>query len=1083
MPRRTDIDSILVIGSGPIVIGQACEFDYSGTQAIKALREEGFRIVLVNSNPATIMTDPDLADATYVEPITPEFVARIIRKEKPDAILPTLGGQTGLNTAMALFESGVLEEYGVEMIGADYNVIHKAEDRDAFRKAMENIGLKSAPSEIARTMEEAQKAVEIIGLPCVIRPAFTMGGSGGGIAYNQEEFEEIVGRGLRLSPVDEILVEKSLVGWKEFEMEVMRDRKDNCVIVCSIENLDPMGVHTGDSITVAPAQTLTDREYQKMRNASFAIMREIGVETGGSNVQFAVNPENGDLVVIEMNPRVSRSSALASKATGFPIAKFAAKLAVGYTLDEIQNDITEVTPACFEPVLDYVVTKMPRFAFEKFPLADSTLGTQMKSVGETMAIGRTFEESFQKALRGLEIGRNGFSGKRREFSAEEIRQKIARPAPGRLFAIYDAFVAGYPVEEVARLSGIDIWFLTFLERLAQQDADLEGMDPEDLDAATLKKLKAAGFSDNRLAQAMNMPEADFRALRKELGVLPSFRLVDTCAAEFEAMTPYLYSTYDGHGNEFPPVDSKKVVILGGGPNRIGQGIEFDYCCVHASLALREMGIESIMVNSNPETVSTDFDISDRLYFEPLTTEDVLAICERENPDGVIVQFGGQTPLNLAASLKDAGIPILGTPVEAIDRAEDRGRFAEMLEKLGLRQPPNGIATSPDGAKEIAERIGYPVLMRPSYVLGGRAMEIVYDAKDLGRYMIEAVMASPERPVLIDRFLEDAVEVDVDCVCDGTRVVIGAVMEHIEEAGIHSGDSTCVIPPITLSDAIVDEIKTATEAMALELGVIGLMNVQFAVRGDVVYILEVNPRASRTVPYVAKATGIAWAKIATKVMAGKSLDELGVEEPEEITHVAVKAPAFPFAKFPGARADLGPEMRSTGEVMGIDRTFGMAFAKASEGAGRTLPTKGKVFLTVKDSDKRSIVMVARTLVSLGFELVATQGTFKLLSRHGLAVERVNKVHEGRPHVVDLIKNQEVDLIINTPLGKVTRHDDGMIRSEAYQANIPCLTTVSAANAALEGIEALLAKEAEVTRLQDYFPAEQVVENPPVGLATP
>ena len=1067
MPRRTDLNSILVIGSGPIIIGQACEFDYSGTQAIKALREEGFRIILVNSNPATIMTDPELADATYVEPITADFVTRIIEKERPDAILPTLGGQTGLNTAMALYEDGVLEKYNVELIGADYHVIHKAEDRDEFRTAMNNIGLRNAPSEIARTMEEAKQAQEIIGLPCVIRPAFTMGGSGGGIAYNQEEFETICGRGLHLSPVSEILIEKSLVGWKEFEMEVMRDHKDNCVIVCSIENLDPMGVHTGDSITVAPAQTLTDKEYQNMRNASFAIMREIGVETGGSNVQFAVNPANGELVVIEMNPRVSRSSALASKATGFPIAKFAAKLAVGYTLDEIQNDITEVTPACFEPVIDYVVTKMPRFAFEKFPQSDSTLGTQMKSVGETMAIGRTFEESFQKALRGLEVDRNGFSGKRRDFSPEELRQKISRPAPGRLFALYDAFLAGYPMEEVARLSGIDPWFLVFLERLAHQDAQLEELTLADLNQERLQSLKSAGFSDHRLAQALDIPENKLRAHRENVGVHPSFRLVDTCAAEFEACTPYLYSTYDGVQSEFPPVDTKKIIILGGGPNRIGQGIEFDYCCVHASMALREMGLDSIMVNSNPETVSTDFDISDRLYFEPLTHEDVLAICRRENPLGVIVQFGGQTPLNLAEGLRDAGVPILGTPVDAIDRAEDRGRFAEMLQKLNLRQPPNGIATNPEEAETIADRIGYPVLMRPSYVLGGRAMEIVYDAKDLARYMKEAVMASPERPVLIDRFLEDAVEVDVDCVCDGTDVIIGAVMEHIEEAGIHSGDSTCTIPPMTLSDAIVDEIKEATRSMALELGVIGLMNVQFAVRGDVVYILEVNPRASRTVPYVAKATGIPWAKIATQVMTGKSLAELGVKSAEEMDHVAVKAPAFPFAKFPGARADLGPEMRSTGEVMGIAPSFGMAFAKASDAAGRQLPTQGKVFLTVKDRDKRAIVVVARSLVSMGFTLIATEGTYKLLKRHGLPAERVNKVHEGRPHVVDLIKNREVNLIINTPLGKVTRHDDGMIRSESYQANIPCLTTVSAATAALEGIEALRSDHADVNSLQNYF----------------
>jgi carbamoyl-phosphate synthase large subunit len=1067
MPKRTDLHSILVIGSGPIIIGQACEFDYSGTQAIKALKQEGYRIVLVNSNPATIMTDPELADATYVEPITAEFVEMIIARERPDAILPTLGGQTALNTALELHQNGVLEKYGVEMIGAREDVIRKAEDREEFRQAMDSIGLHSAPSVIAHTMDEALAGAKEIGLPCVIRPAFTMGGSGGGIAYNQEEFDLIAARGLRLSPVDEILVEKCLLGWKEFEMEVMRDRKDNCVIICSIENFDPMGVHTGDSITVAPSQTLSDREYQMMRDASFAIMREIGVETGGSNVQFAINPENGDMVVIEMNPRVSRSSALASKATGFPIAKFAAKLAVGYTLDEIQNDITKVTPACFEPSIDYVVTKMPRFAFEKFPESDSTLGTQMKSVGETMAIGRTFEESFQKALRGLEIGRSGFSGKKREFSAEELAQKLSRPAPGRLFAIYDAFAQLYTVEEVARLTRIDPWFLTFLKRIADVDQSLDGRKLHQLDHDQLLEWKRMGFSDARLADAIEITEAEFRDYREGLDIRPGFRLVDTCAAEFAAETPYLYSTYDWRRAEIEVSSARKVIILGGGPNRIGQGIEFDYCCVHASMALRDLGIESIMVNSNPETVSTDFDISDRLYFEPLTHEDVLAICQREQPDGVIVQFGGQTPLNLAHGLAVAGVPILGTSVEAIDRAEDRGRFSEMLKKLGLRQPPNGIATSEVQAVAIAARIGYPVLMRPSYVLGGRAMEIVYDARDLERYMREAVMASPERPVLIDRFLEDAIEVDVDCVCDGQRVVIGAVMEHIEEAGIHSGDSTCVIPPMSLSDSIDAEIREATRAMALELGVVGLMNVQFAVRGETVYILEVNPRASRTVPYVAKATGIAYARIATQVMAGKTLDELGVYDCPSLDHIAVKAPAFPFAKFPGARADLGPEMRSTGEVMGIDRNFSMAIAKASNAAGRQLPTEGKVFLTVKDSDKRSIVMVAQQLISLGFSLIATDGTYKVLHRHGLTCERINKVHEGRPHVVDLIKDRSVTLIINTPLGKVTRHDDGMIRTESYQAHIPCLTTMSAAMAAVEGIQARKLGGATVSPLQEFY----------------
>ena len=1074
MPRRTDLDSILIIGSGPIIIGQACEFDYSGTQAIKALKEEGYRVLLVNSNPASIMTDPELADRTFIEPITPEFVARIIEQERPDALLPTLGGQTALNTAMSLAEIGVLEKYEVEMLGAVPQVIHKAEDRDEFREAMVKIGLKNATSEIARTLGEAQAALETIGLPCVIRPAFTMGGSGGGIAYNAEEFDEIVSRGLRLSPVTEILVEKSLLGWEEYELEVMRDHKDNCVVVCSIENLDPMGVHTGDSITVAPSQTLTDREYQQMRGAAFAIMREVGVECGGSNVQFALNPADGDLIVIEMNPRVSRSSALASKATGFPIAKFAAKLAVGYSLDEIQNDITKETPASFEPAIDYVVTKMPRFAFEKFPQSDSTLGTQMKSVGETMAIGRTFEESFQKALRGLEIGRNGFSGKKREFSPEELSQKVSRPAPGRIFGIYDAFRAGYSLEEVHQLSKIDRWFLVFLERLAHEDAGLESKQIAEFTKEEFLHLKRRGFSDARIAEATGAREDEVRAQRKACGVTPGYRLVDTCAAEFAAATPYLYSTYDCSSEEVAPSKKKKVVILGGGPNRIGQGIEFDYCCVHASLALREMGIESIMVNSNPETVSTDYDISDRLYFEPLTHEDVVAICEREKPDGVIVQFGGQTPLNLAEGLLEAGIPLWGTPFDAIDRAEDRGRFSEMLDKLKLRAPQNSIATCEEEAIQAANTIGYPVLVRPSYVLGGRAMEIVYDEKDLKRYMDEAVQASPDRPVLIDRFLEDAIEVDVDCLADGEEVIIGAVMEHIEEAGIHSGDSTCVIPPTSLGADIEEKICDATRAMALELGVVGLMNVQFAVRGDQVYIIEVNPRASRTVPYVSKAVNIPFARLATQVMAGHKIKDLNIPQPNMRGLLAVKAPAFPFAKFQGARADLGPEMRSTGEVMGIDKNFGLAFAKASDAAGRKLPTEGKVFLTVKDADKRQAMLVARSLVDMGFEIIATGGTHTALSRHGIPCERINKVHEGRPHVVDLIKNREVSLILNTPHGKVTRHDDGMIRTEAYQANIPCLTTMSAAMAALDGIQSLRSQGPTVAPLQDYFPSQEEAE---------
>jgi len=1068
MPRRDDLHSILILGSGPIVIGQACEFDYSGTQGVRALKEEGYRVVLVNSNPATIMTDPDLADSTYVEPITAEFVEKVLEKERPDALLPTLGGQTALNAAIALHESGALERYGVELIGASYQVICRAEDRDQFRKCVTRCGLENAPSEIATSLDEARAAAGRIGLPCVIRPAFTLAGSGGGMAFNLEEFETIARRGLRLSPAGKILIEKSLIGWKEFELEVMRDRKDNCVVVCSIENLDPMGVHTGDSITVAPAQTLSDREYQAMRDAALAIMREIGVETGGANVQFAIDPADGRMIVIEMNPRVSRSSALASKATGFPIAKFASKLAVGYSLDEIQNDITKETPACFEPTLDYVVVKMPRFAFEKFPLSDTTLGTQMKSVGETMAIGRTFEEAFQKALRGLEVGRVGFSGKKTSYQPDELRQKVARPAPGRLFAIHDAIQAGHPIEEIARLSGIDPWFLAFLERLTRTRDALEGHELRDLDAAELRKLKQLGFSDQQIGQAVDCTAEEVYLKRQQCDVRPGFRLVDTCAGEFAARTPYFYSTYDCEGpDESPPRPGRKIMILGGGPNRIGQGIEFDYCCVHASLALREMGIQSIMVNSNPETVSTDFDVSDRLYFEPLTHEDVRAICQREQVDGVIVQFGGQTPLNLARGLEQAGIPILGTPVEAIDRAEDRGRFADLLKKLGLRQPPNEMATDAEEARAAAARLGYPVLVRPSYVLGGRAMEIIYDERDLGRYMEQAVIASPDHPVLIDRFLEEAIEVDVDCVCDGEQVVIGAVMEHIEEAGIHSGDSTCVIPSISLGEEIEAEIRTATTALALELGVVGLMNVQFAVRGDTVFVLEVNPRASRTVPFVAKATGLPLARIATRVMAGSSLGELGVEEPVVLEHLAVKAPAFPFAKFPGARADLGPEMRSTGEVMGIDRNFGLAFAKASDAAGRKLPTEGKVFVSVKDSDKRSVTLVVRSLVEMGFTLIATEGTYRVLHRHGIPCERVNKVHEGRPHVVDLIKNRHVVLILNTPLGKVTRHDDGMIRSEAYQAGIPCLTTMSAAMAAAEGIQALREGQIGVRSLQDHF----------------
>ncbi|HEV7313892.1 carbamoyl-phosphate synthase large subunit [Sphingopyxis sp.] len=1106
MPKRTDIQSILVIGAGPIVIGQACEFDYSGTQAIKALKEEGYRIVLVNSNPATIMTDPDLADATYVEPITPEIVAKIIAKERPDAVLPTMGGQTALNTALALAQDGTLAKYGVEMIGADAEAIDKAEDRQKFRDAMDKIGLESARSGVAHTLDEAFAVLERTGLPSIIRPSFTLGGTGGGIAYNREEFEHIVRGGLIASPTTEVLIEESLLGWKEYEMEVVRDRKDNCIIICSIENVDPMGVHTGDSITVAPALTLTDKEYQIMRNASIAVLREIGVETGGSNVQFAVNPRDGRLIVIEMNPRVSRSSALASKATGFPIAKVAAKLAVGYTLDEIMNDITGVTPASFEPTIDYVVTKIPRFAFEKFKGAEATLSTAMKSVGEVMAIGRTIHESLQKALRGLETGLSGFNFVDRLKGAthDQLRNELAQRTPDRLLNTAQAIREGLPLADINRVAGYDMWFLERIAEIvaAEQDVCENGLPR---DAEGLRKLKAMGFSDKRLAylalQSANLhpgtrratargsgliheavkamtggvTEAEVRALRHKLGVRPVFKTIDTCAAEFQAQTPYLYSTYEAPTfgdpeNEANPSDRKKVVILGGGPNRIGQGIEFDYCCCHACFALEDAGYETIMINCNPETVSTDYDTSDRLYFEPLTAEDVLEILHVEMSKGelvgVIVQFGGQTPLKLAQALAEAGIPILGTSPDAIDLAEDRERFAALVNKLGLKQPENGIARSREEAVAVAARIGYPVLTRPSYVLGGRAMEIVDDQAQLENYIETAVQVSGDSPVLIDRYLRDAIEVDVDALCDGTDVVVAGVLQHIEEAGVHSGDSACSIPPYSLSADIVAEIERQTEALARALEVRGLMNIQFAVKDGEVYLIEVNPRASRTVPFVAKAVGSPIAKIAARVMAGEKLADLPKIN-REITHVAVKEAVFPFARFPGTDPVLSPEMKSTGEVMGIDRNFNLAFAKAQLGAGDRLPTDGRVFVSVKDSDKPRILDAVRQLTAWGWKVIATGGTADYLAGQGIEVERVNKVAEGRPHIVDRIKDGDVQLIFNTTEGWQSLQDSQSIRASALAADIAYYTTAAASEAATQAIGALRAHSLEVKPLQDYY----------------
>jgi carbamoyl-phosphate synthase large subunit len=1064
MPKRTDIQSILIIGAGPIIIGQACEFDYSGVQACKALREEGYRVILINSNPATIMTDPATADVTYIEPITWQTVEKIIAKERPDAILPTMGGQTALNCALDLWRNGVLNKYRVELIGAKPEAIDKAEDRLKFKDAMTRIGLASARSGIAHSMDEAWAVQKNVGFPTVIRPSFTLGGTGGGIAYNPEEFETICKRGLEASPTNELLIEESLLGWKEYEMEVVRDRADNCIIICSIENLDPMGVHTGDSITVAPAQTLTDREYQILRDASIAVLREIGVDTGGSNVQFAVNPKDGRMIVIEMNPRVSRSSALASKATGFPIAKVAAKLAVGYTLDELKNEITGgATPASFEPSIDYVVTKIPRFAFEKFPTADSRLTTQMKSVGEVMAMGRTFQESFQKALRGLEVGVDGMNEKTQD--RETLEKELGEPGPERIWYVGDAFAQGMSVDEVFDLTKIDRWFLVQIEEIVKIELDLDKLyaDKGDqalalLDAATLRALKQKGFSDRRLAKLLHTTEKAVREARRALNVRPVYKRVDTCAAEFPTNTAYMYSSYDEEC-EAAPTTKKKIMVLGGGPNRIGQGIEFDYCCVHAALAMREDGYETIMVNCNPETVSTDYDTSDRLYFEPLTLEDVLEIVDKEKPEGVIVQYGGQTPLKLALGLEREGVPIIGTTPDMIDAAEDRERFQKLLNDLGLRQPPNATARTEAEALEKAAALGYPLVVRPSYVLGGRAMEIVHEQRDLERYMREAVKVSNDSPVLLDRFLSNAIECDVDCVRDATGAVfIGGVMEHIEQAGVHSGDSACSLPPYYLKADTVAEIKRQTTAMAHGLNVVGLMNVQFAIQetdaGDVIYVLEVNPRASRTVPFVSKATGIQLAKVAARCMAGQSLASQGITKEVTPPYFSVKEAVFPFVKFPGVDTILGPEMKSTGEVMGVGATFGEAFVKSQLGAGTKLPTEGKVFLTVKNADKGRAVSIARDLSAMGFELLATKGTAAAIAEAGVAVQVVNKVTEGRPHIVDMIKNDEIAMVINTVEERRNAiADSRAIRTSSLQSRVTTFTTIFGAEAAVEGMKHL------------------------------
>lgn len=1056
MPKRTDIKSILIIGAGPIVIGQACEFDYSGAQACKALKAEGFRVVLVNSNPATIMTDPDTADAVYIEPINWQMVERIIEKERPDALLPTMGGQTALNCALDLADNGVLEKYGVELIGASRDAIRMAEDRELFRQAMRDIGLECPRAEIARSLDRALEIQVEVGFPTIIRPSFTLGGSGGGIAYNREEFIEIVNRGLDLSPVHEVLVEESVLGWKEFEMEVVRDRADNCIIVCSIENFDPMGVHTGDSITVAPAQTLTDKEYQRLRNASLAVLRKIGVDTGGSNVQFGINAQDGRVVVIEMNPRVSRSSALASKATGFPIAKVAAKLAVGYTLDELRNEITGgATPASFEPSIDYVVTKIPRFAFEKFPAADARLTTQMKSVGEVMAMGRNFSESLQKALRGLETGKVGLDPTELDLSTDEgmarLKREMREAGAERLFYVADAFRCGMSVDEVFGLSFIDPWFLRQIEALIRMEAEVEAAGLAGLDAQKLRRLKRKGFSDARLAQLVGTDEAAVRALRHAFGVRPVYKRVDSCAAEFSTDTAYMYSCYEDEC-ESNPTGRDKIMVLGGGPNRIGQGIEFDYCCVHASLALRENGFETIMVNCNPETVSTDYDTSDRLYFEPLTLEDVLEVIELEKPKGVIVQYGGQTPLKLARALEAAGAPIIGTSPDSIDLAEDRERFQKMIEKLGLRQPPNRTARNPDEALALAREIGYPLVVRPSYVLGGRAMEVVYSDADLSRYIRDAVKVSNDSPVLLDRFLDHAVEVDVDVIADSNgEVMIGGIMEHIEEAGVHSGDSSCSLPPYSLTARMQDALREQVRVMARELNVIGLMNTQFAIQGDDIFVLEVNPRASRTVPFVSKATGVPLAKVAALCMVGKTLAEQGQQKEIIPSYHSVKEAIFPFAKFQGVDPILGPEMRSTGEVMGVGRSFGEAFARAQEAAGINVPPVGKAFVSVRDPDKQRSLGVAKLLVERGFQIVATRGTAQFLHENGFECEIVNKVAEGRPHVVDLIKNGEIVYIVNTTEGKQAIADSFSIRREALQHRVTYSTTISGARALLHSLQ--------------------------------
>jgi carbamoyl-phosphate synthase large subunit len=1148
MPKRTDIKKILLIGSGPIVIGQACEFDYSGTQACKALREEGYKIVLVNSNPATIMTDPEIADATYIEPLSSEILELIIKKERPDAILPTMGGQTALNLAVELSESGILDKYSVELIGAKLPAIKKAEDRELFKEAMRKIGLEVPVSAAVTSIEKGLEAIDSIGFPAILRPAFTLGGTGGGIAYNIEEYRALLEKGLKLSPVQQVLVEESVLGWKEYELEVMRDSADNVVIICSIENFDPMGVHTGDSITVAPAQTLTDKEYQRMRDAAIAVIREIGVDTGGSNIQFAVNPEDGKMIVIEMNPRVSRSSALASKATGFPIAKIAAKLAVGYTLDEIRNDITKETPASFEPTIDYVVTKIPRFTFEKFQEADPTLTTQMKSVGEVMSIGRTFKESLQKALRSLEIGSAGFENI--PAGIDEIKAKLKTPNAERIWYVAQALREGMSVKEIYELTWIDPWFLNNIKQIVEMEKmimengkwKMEKSGSESsifhLPSSILREAKEFGFSDKRIAVLTGKTETEIRQIRRDSKIKPVYKLVDTCAAEFEAYTPYLYSTYEKpfysaierqsdsaterqcdsaivrqcggsavvskevclstalpHYRtdcEANPTNRKKVIILGSGPNRIGQGIEFDYCCVHAVFALKELGYETIMVNCNPETVSTDYDTADRLYFEPLTIEDVLNIIELEKPEGVIVQFGGQTPLKLAVPLEKEGVTILGTSPDSIDKAEDRKRFKELLHKLNLKQPESGTAMSIEDAVDIANKIGYPVMVRPSYVLGGRAMEIVYDEDSIRDYMIRAVKASPEHPILIDKYLEDAIEVDVDAISDGVDVIIGGVMEHIEEAGIHSGDSACSIPPYSLSSDIVDEIKRQTRELSKELNVIGLMNVQFAVKSREssvesqessvksqessvksqesedyeIYILEVNPRASRTIPYVSKATGIPLAKLAAKVILGKTLKELGIVKEKKIEHMAVKEAVFPFDKFPGVDVILGPEMKSTGEVMGIDEDFGLAYAKSQSASKNRIPTSGRVFISVKDKDKPATLKIAKKLFEIGFYLTATRGTARYLSDNGIDVDVINKVTEGRPHIVDMIKNREVNFIINTVTGAQAQKDSLSIRRSALQHNIPYTTTISGARAAVMAIEMLLKRQLSIKSIQEY-----------------